>query len=234
MNILNTINLVRAYIIENKLRLLIGSSIIFLFAILGFSTSAMPEIAPSVPYIFLFFLVCFTIFGIKNNRAHFFTLPVSTVEKFIFTIAVILILGVVFQTIEIVGASIGRYLILPYFRSEIHTHGYSFLSLNILNLKGYLKFAAYMSVFLFGSIYFNKNAFLKTIGILIGFGFSIGLYVLGLTLIAFGELKNQGMVLIDKNLINISFWESYWYILPIAVIAFFLSLTYLRLRETEV
>jgi hypothetical protein len=156
------------------------------------------------------------------------------VEKLIFAVGVVLIFGIVFQTIEIAGASIGRYLILPYFSNEINTHGYNFLSLNILNLIGHLKFAAYLSVFLFGSIYFNKNAFLKSIGVLIGLGFSIILYVLGLTLISFGDFINQDMGLIDKNLIYISFFETHWYILPIFIIVFFLSLTYLRLRETEV
>jgi hypothetical protein len=169
---------------------------------------------------------------------HTFTLPASAIEKFIHAIVIILVLGIVFQAIALAGASIGRYLILPLLRSEIHTFGYSFLSLNILTCDGYLMYSAFLSVFLFGSIYFNRNALLKTFGIGLGFFFGFALYSLGLLYIAFGTIENApenfSFELASSSPLHTSFWDTHYYLIPIAIIVFFLSLTYLRLRETEV
>jgi len=234
MNITHITNLFRAYFIENKKRLLICCLATFAALAFGFSFSAMPEITPFFPYLVLFFLVAFGNSSlIKNDNLHFNTLPASNLEKFVHAIFSIISLGVLLELFALAGACTGRFLIMPFLRSEINTHGYSFLSLFLMDLKGYLIFAMILALFLFTSIYFKKNAFLKTIGVSIGFNFGIGLYFLALTYISFRDEMYRNNSL-NVNLAENQFFQAYWYLFPIAIVVFFLSLTYLRLRETEV
>jgi len=240
MNITHIINLFRAYFIENKKRLLICCLATFAALAFGFSFSAMPEVTPFFPYFVLFFLVAFGNSSlIKNSSHHFNTLPASTLEKFVHAIFSIICLGVLLELFALAGACTGRFLIMPFLRSEINTHGYSFLSLFLMDLKGYLIFAMILALFLFTSIYFKKNAFLKTIGVSIGFNFAISLYFLALIYISFRDKMYKNIDIQIDNSLNINllenqFFQTYWYLFPIAIIIFFLSLTYLRLRETEV
>jgi hypothetical protein len=236
MNITHIFNLLRAYFIENKTKLLICCLATFGVVTFGFTTSAMPEITPYFPYIMLFSLVAFGKSNlINNNSTHFNTLPATSFEKFIHAVFNILLLGIVLQFFSLAGAGTGRYLFLPLFRENINTFGYSFLDLNFLNLKGYTLFLVYLIIFLFGSIYFKKSAFIKTVGVGIGFLFGLGLYFIALTYLTLGNKMYKN---IDNsfniNLAEFSFFQNYWYFFPIALIIFFLSLTYLRLRETEV
>jgi hypothetical protein len=121
-------------------------------------------------------------------------------------------------------------------------HGLNFWGLILINSNGYLIFATILSIFLFGSIYFKTKAFIKTIaaGSVFSFGFSI--YALALVAISFGGINNNtGNLYINNteystniDIVDSPFWQTHYYIIPIALIVFFLSLTYLRLRETEV
>jgi len=236
MNITHIINLFRAYLIENKKRLLIGAFITFGIVVFGFTVTTESVAFLSFPYYALFFLTCFTIFGFKNNRTQFFILPSTTAEKFIYAMVTIVIMGIVFYLLSLAGAYIGHYLIRPllYFG----TSHYMFNEVNILNdsiwsWKSYLSFISTLSVFLFGSIYFKTNAFFKTLGVGIGFLFGIGFYFLALLYITFGNMMFSDNS-ININLTDYPFFQTHYYIFPILIIVFFLSLTYLRLRETEV
>jgi hypothetical protein len=239
MNITHIINLFRAYFIENKKLLLICSVITFALVAWEFTSTAIPEISLMVPYLIPLWIAgtCFQSSLKRNNCTHFFNLPVTTCEKFLYATVSILIIGVVFQLLGIAGAYTGRYLIRPLLYSESYLH-YRFNIIEyLLGLKEYLYYAAALIGLFFGSIYFKKNAFWKTLAIGVGFLFSIALYSWALISITFWKEINsahQYRGSINFNLADTPFWQEHHYIIPIVLIVFFLSLTYLRLRETEV
>jgi hypothetical protein len=236
MNITRIINLFRAYLIENKKKLLIICFITFGIVAFGLTVSREFETFLSFPYYALFFLACFTIFGFKSNRMHFFILPSTTAEKFLYAIVTIVIMGAVLYLLSLAGAYIGYYLIHPliYFETSNYLGGIDILNDSIWAWESYLSFASTLSVFLFGSIYFKTNAFFKTLGIVVGFLFGIGIYFLILFYIIFGNTISSDDSLSFNIASDYVFLQNYWYVVPIAIIVFFLSLTYLRLRETEV
>jgi hypothetical protein len=231
MNITHIINLLRAYFIENKKRLLICGSIAFVWEILA---SILHWPALFLPYFILFFLVCFTIFGVKN-RAHFLNLPASTAEKFIHAILLFFILGIGLYLLSIAGAYTAKYLICPILYSGTSKSIYGDTNIfrsSIWTTKDYLTYAATISVFLFGSIYFKSNAFIKTAGSILGVSFGISMYFLMLLYFFFGKNINSiGNSTVGG--IDFSFIGDYYYVTSTLIILFFLSLTYLRLRETE-
>jgi hypothetical protein len=77
------------------------------------------------------------------------------------------------------------------------------------------------------------NALTHGMGILFG----ISLYYLALFFITFKTTRPTFPmeIHIPQDIPQHSlFWQNHFYIIPIALILFFLSLTYLRLKETEV
>jgi hypothetical protein len=238
MNITNIINLSRAYFIENKKTLLIQCLCVFGIGVIGFSISGMPEITPFIGHFVLLIVASrfFQSYLKKNNTTHFFTIPATSFEKFIHAIIMLIIVGIIFQILMFAGACIGHYSILPLFRTEINTHGFSFLGIIIMDCKGYLYLVVALSVFLFGSIYFKNKTLIKTF--CVGFGLFFGTAMLFLILlrIIFFDLRNIDTELFNSININLApiFEANHYYIIPIVLIVFFLSLTYLRLKETEV
>jgi hypothetical protein len=240
MNLTSIKNLFRAYLIEDKKTLLIMSIIIFAIAALE-SIDGLLEISVVTHCVCIIFIagMFFHTPIKKNNDAHIHILPVTACEKLINALVVLLLATVVFLILMVAGTYLGYYCIRPFFNSgsNILVHnGFSILRMSILNYSSYLVFAASLSVFLFGSIYFKGRAMLKTIGAGAGFLFGIAIYFL--VLLAFSFTKEfQGEYSLKSMNINIAdspFFETYWHIFPIAIIVFFISLTYLRLRETEV
>jgi len=234
MNIINITNLFRAYLIESKKNLLIGCAIIFGIALLLYSVTPMWEIDLTWSYYAIFFYVVFSPFGFMQNRAHFFTLPANTAEKFTYVLLTIVAASILFFSLALAGAYFGAYLIHPLIYGS---DNYLFSEMNIfkdslLSWRGYLNFVLALSVFLFGTIYFKKNSFFKTFGIAMGFIFAIAIYFIALLYIIFGGMAFNDSISI--NIANYSFLQTYDYVLTALIAVFFLSLTYLRLRETEV
>ena len=231
MNITHIINLFRAYLIENKRILLIYCLITFVVTILGFSTNSLQVLAILVPY-FILYWVAGTFFQStlkRDNSTHFFTLPVTALEKFIHAVAVIIFLGVILLALEIAGAYIGAYLLRPLYNIgpivwQMDKSIYKLISFDALST---------LSLFLFGSIYFVKNAFIKTWATVSGITIGAIIYFVGLVFLVFGNIGNIGNS-VSINLANPYLFENYFYLISIAFALFFLSLTYLRLRETEV
>jgi len=236
MNIINITNLFRAFLIESKKGLLIGCALTFGIAVLLYSVSVAQEIGLTWVYYALFFVVAFSPFGFMKNRAHFFTLPANTAERFIYVLLVIVVLGILFHLLALAGAYLGAYLIQPLIYSGANSYLFSEVNIfknNLWSWKEYLDFVTLLSPFLFGTIYFKKSAFFKTFGIAMGFLFAIALYFLALVYIIFGNMAFFDDA-IQINIANSSFLQNYEYIFNILIAVFFLSLTYLRLRETEV
>jgi hypothetical protein len=240
MNITRIINLFRAHFIERKRMLLILSIIAFAVATLDSINGLLEQ---SVALFFIFLIVIAGMFfqsSLKrNNSVHFFNLPVTAGEKLVNAIVVLITLTIVFQIIMVAGAYTGYYLIRPAFNIEASgfiVDGISILKLNIWDSEGYVLFAAALSVFLFGSIYFKRMAFLKTLAIGAGFFIVIFLYNLLLISIAFGNSLGEYSFYDTRRvqMLHASFYEGFEYIIPIMITLFFLSITWLRLKETEV
>ena len=238
MNIIHITNLFRAYFIENKKTLLILCIITFGIAAFAFTLSPYPEVIPELPALLLFWVAgTFFQFALKkSNSAHFFNLPATTAEKFIHSIVTIAFVGITLHILMLAGAYTGHYLIRPLIYSGESTHianGLSILKMSMWSLDDYLTNITVISAFLFGSIYFRKNAFIKSLAIGTGVLFGVALYFVGLLLAIFGKGSlSNGSVNIDIT--DFVFIQDYYYFIPIVAVLFFLSLTYLRLKETEV
>jgi hypothetical protein len=164
----------------------------------------------------------------RNNSAFLFNLPVSAGERLIYAIAVLVILSVIIQLLGIAGAYTGYYVIHPLFNTNIgdvkwlvdDTTGIK----TYWDWEGYAYYFAIISAFLFGSIYFKKNAFWLTTICIIGFFFTSLFYHLALFYITFGTISSFSFCIGGTN----------DYYISIALIPLFFLLIYLRLRETEV
>jgi hypothetical protein len=245
MNIIRLTHLFRAYLIENKKTLLICCLISFGLLAFAFSINAMPEILPVTPYFIILWLTgSFFQFSLKkNNSAHFFNLPITTAEKFTHAILTILLIGIVIHLLAFAGAYFGYYIVHPLLHNNIDEYRWianDRMSIwkQLTFLKGtYWVYGVGIAALLLGSIYFKTKALLKSLGSALGLSTVFSLYFLALTYIAFGKLLNGGNEYHDSvnfNLADSPFWQEHYYLIPIALIVFFLSLTYLRLKETEV
>jgi len=240
MNITHIINLFRAYFIENKKTLLISCLISFGILTFAHTINAMPELAPIAPFAITLWLAgnFFQSSLKKNNCTHFFNLPVTTCEKFTHAIVTLAVFGIIIHFLALAGAYAGYYVVHPLLNTDINETRWlingkmDIWGQYCLNWHIISYYIAAIVTFLFGSIYFRRWAFLKSIGWGLGFSFGISFYALGLIYIAFGSMSSSNNVSI--NIANGDFLYEHWYIFPIAIIVFFLSLTYLRLKETEV
>ena len=239
MNITHIINLLKAFFIEKKKKWLILFSI--LFGLTLFIHSIAPDagiIKPVTIGLMIGIAASFFQHSLKrNNSVHFFNLPVTTGEKLMYSVLSLLILGVGIQILLFAGAYIGAFI-----NPHLHINNLFFRPAdNMLSWKQWLFLCSVMSIFLFGSIYFKKNAVWKTLGSWVGLSQIMSFYVLGLIYIASKVIFDANDKLYMSNsdnvkefIISYSTSFQYYYIIPIAIIVLFLSLTYLRLRETEV
>jgi hypothetical protein len=243
MNITHLIQLFRAYFIENKRTLLICCLISFGLLALAFATNAMPEILPITPYfITLWIAGSFFQFSLKKNSSvHFFNLPVTTAEKFTHAVLSILFIGVVIHLLAFAGAYFGYYVIYPLLHINIDEVRWlandrpSIWKQLTWRRDPNLTYGVTLAALLFGSIYFKTKAIFKSLGSGLSFLIGIGLYFWALFSIIFcKEINSANRGSINFNLTDSPFWQEYYYIIPITLIVFFLSLTYLRLKETEV
>jgi len=236
MNIFNITNLFRAYFIENKKMLLLCSIITFASLACGFTDNSMPEFSPVLPWLILLWIAgtFFQPILKRNNSTHFFNLPVSTGEKLLSATCLIIIMGCILFLLSLAGAYTGRYLIRPliYFKSMEFPN--TIIECLNFNIDAITYFGAALFGFLFGSIYFKKNAFWKTLVSGLGVLFGIALYSLALISIAFSTKFENSDYPININLGDYQFVQNYHYIFPLVLLVFFLFLTYLRLKETEV
>jgi hypothetical protein len=243
MDITRIINLFRAYFIEKKRKLLIMTIIAFAVATLQSIDGSLNTLI-ALPFIFTTVLagMFFQSSLKRNNSVHFFNLPVTAGEKLVNAIVVLITLTITFYIIVVAGTYTGYYLLRPAFNlgNGSIVDGMVILKSSIWYSELYLLFAAILSVFLFGSIYFKRNAFWKTLLSGLSFLLGIALYSLLLFWIAFRGVENSNLYWSNYdnstniNLSDYLFFPNYEYIIPIIITLFFLSLTYLRLKETEV
>jgi len=241
MNAMRIINLLRGFFIEHKKMLLICSLIVFAAAILDATFSY--ELELSVITLFIPFWIAGIFFQPllkQNNSTFLFNLPVTARERLVNAVVVTTILVIITHLLFYVGANTGHYglrLLLNPEAENLYARGFSIFD---FDWHYYVFYFAVLFAFLFGSIYFKKNAFWKTL--LCGTGFSLGVLFYNLALL-FIVFKSTNMSVapqytfvnpMNLNILNSSFWQGYFDIIPIALILFFILLTYLRLKETEV
>jgi len=242
MNITHIFHLLKAYWIENKKMILICFLIIFTAAILDFALSYSGELSSFVMYILpLWIAGRFFQQSLKNNNStHFFNLPVTTAEKLINASIIVILIGIISWVLFNLGAVIGYYGLRPLINfgaiSLFDRFPDKAPGFKIWPMLTILLFFVCLFVFLFGSIYFKKNAFWKTLACGAGFFIGLAIYNIGLLSITFGKHFNKTIPETHTTNINILGYnalDDYKIIFPV-VIALFISLTYLRLRETEV
>ena len=235
MNVIRIIYLLRGYFIEHKKMLLLCSLIVFAAAILDATFSYSIELSA--------FAACFISFWVagiffqpllkKDNSTFLLNLPVSAGERLFNAVVLIAIFGIIVQTLFVIGIYTGYFGIRPLLNPDaesLYARGFAIFE---FRWGYYLYYFAILFAFLFGSIYFKKNAFwlsaVSGMGIILG----IVLYQFALLFITFGTTKPTFSYTIcippDSAFLN-----THFYITPIALILFFISLTYLRLKETEV
>jgi hypothetical protein len=227
---MNINSLFRAYLIENKKTLFILGIIVLGITVFFYTLPSVPEDIRSSPS-YLWFWLAGTFFQSylkKNNSTHFFSLPASTGEKFIHAVVVVLFAGIAIELLSIAGAFIGHYCIHSFFYFD-EANGMSIFEMNALKFFDYLLNIAIAMGFLFGSIYFKKNAFIKSLAIGIGVLFAVAIYFRAMERFIYGETSDGSVAITD-----LFFLQNYYFFIPIIFTLFFLVLTYLRLRETEV
>lgn len=161
----------------------------------------------------------------------FLTLPATTFEK----LSAAWFTGTVIYT-AITMASIVVLSVLIEIIKGIYTGDWA--SLFIFNpftseiLGTTLLFFFYQSIFLLGAVYFQKNNFLKTLLVIIGF--SLGLFFfLSISMLIFGLAQNE------EFFVNIQFGSQPWlglvkYAAGTGLTLFFIWLSYLQLKKKQV
>ncbi|MCL1969228.1 MAG: hypothetical protein FWF65_06690 [Bacteroidetes bacterium] len=234
MNLTRISHLFRAYFIENKRRLLICCLAVFAAAVLDLTINRYAT-SSTILASFVAFVLAARIFQPslkRNNSTHFFNLPVTTGEKLIVATVFVTVFSAVILLLYSAGAYTGYYGLCPILNPEASMYMERSLPIGLWDTQAYLYFAVVLSVLLFGSIYFKKNAFWKTFAAGIGFFIGVICYQIVLIRIAFGNFRDFSTEL-TLQLRDLEFVANY-HTIPIIIILFFLSLTYLRLKETEV
>jgi hypothetical protein len=222
--------LVKAYFIENRKMLFLLCIIILGITAFLFTLPSVPDDVKEAPTYLWFWLAgaFFQPYLKKNSSTHFFTLPATLIEKFINAVIIIFLAGIIIELLNVTGAFIGTYLIHPLFYREV-TNGMSIFELNSSRVFEYLLNIAIAMGFLFGSIYFRKNAFFKSLVIGIGILFAVAIFFRSMEYFVYGELLDDSVSIADRF-----FTHNYYYFIPVIFTLLFLLFTYLRLRKTEV
>jgi hypothetical protein len=248
MNFNNIKSLFRAYYYENGRRDLFQMAVM---AALAFLSSAFVE-NTHFPTLFtvsmmIFVVQFFTLLRSKTGSVHYFTLPASTGEKFLFAVLMVNVVGVLQYYIAIVLGSILGQL----------CHDLMFNLLNLSNITALvwpsvtwhnhhialflLTLYTLVSMFFFGSIYFRRGGVRKTI--LTVFLVSLGLFIIMLLTFKvnmwmafpFGtRFVDVDWSLVSLDIMPQNFSErTFAYIVEGLTIVYCYVLSYLRLRETE-
>jgi hypothetical protein len=213
----------------------------------------MPEIIVLTPYLITFWIAgtFFSSSRKKNNSLHFFTFPVTAVERIIHSVLVVLVVAATMHLLSLAGSYIGYYLIHPLLDTNMNDIRWaingkqSILEQQLMSLETCLYYLAAIFGFLFASLYFKKNAMLKAIAsVAVLFGIiAIVVHFTGLEYIMMPVDKHfpLSVTLNGVNrvgIIHYVMWFKYGWlyqlVLPCVGTVFFWSLSYLRLRETEV
>jgi len=241
MNIQHIKNLLRLYFIENWKR-----DVIWTFGILCLATllfvqmnpreySNAPEIIVAVIFLAITPDRLFKNIGRASQRIHYMMIPATSKEKIVTNILlanIYMVLGIAISIF--VGYSLS-YLILELRNiPDLPSYMERYASLGTWDLCGWLTFEAALSIYFFGSIYFRRKGFIKTIGVCAALGITFFLlYILVIGLNARCTLGPASADWISYNLSIYDSLEPLYIVGNIIAIIFFYGLSFLRMKETE-
>ncbi len=248
MKINNIKNLFRAYYYENGRRDLFQMAVVaglaFLSSVLG--NTHFPTLFWAA--ITIFVVQFFTLLRVNTGSVHYFTLPASTGEKFLFSVLMVNVVGVLHFYVAIVlgsvlgqlcndlmtnMANLGNVAALDW--PSVVGYNDTLITLHLLTLY------AFVSLFFFGCIYFRRGAVHKTILTVVVL--SLALFILMLLTfkvnmwLAFPA--GTRFVDVNWNLFEIGFlpqkleMTTLGCIVDVVTIVYCYVLSFLRLRETE-
>lgn len=251
MNINNIKNLLIAYFIENWKKDVINLSVMALitlvFNFIGPSHDSVIEVVVAVIWLFLYASRIFNELGNSSKSIHYLMIPANHYEK---TISAMLLVNIYFVVLMAAGIWIG-YSISYFLQNQILSALYdpstlgSYMSRYQSSVfgEGLLAFYVVLSVFFFGSIFFRRKAFVKTIlwTVLIAIAFGgIITFVTWLNMKSFGAASFNGDIHIlfplthqDPQIVNKVISDGCGYCIECVVIIYFYVLSFLRLKETE-
>jgi len=242
--------LLKRYFIENKqleLTLWIIATVVFmLFHKMNFAGMFLGIAG------FIFAANSFKAFSITPNGIHYLLIPATHAEKLIAAIIInTFYFFAMFLITYIIGTTLGTVIynfILsldnPVNLSLIHesssqlklTNTPFFMGEDYKLLKLFTLFACSQSMFMVGSIYFMRNAAIKTL--LVFYGFIIALIIIEVLIVK----ATFGTYSITKNMVGLSIKAENLFsgfyvvarIIPFLLIPFFWIVTYFRLTEKQV
>ncbi|HOS15941.1 MAG TPA: hypothetical protein PKX15_02845 [Bacteroidales bacterium] len=225
-------HLLNRYFIENwKKDLYVG----LVLLVIAFVSNPMAEFSSFV-YMVMVLLYTSRIFSnlaYKESAQHYLMIPASTTEKLITNIFLSHIYYVLLLLAFLVLGILLRALILAPYCDESLCYTFLKFKFNSFNFASYLSFLSFQSILAFGSVYFRKNAFIKTLLILSAFFFFLTILVIFIIRMNVGSMtllveefdyyvRNPNLNYLIPSIISIVFTCFFW------------ILSYFRLRETEV
>jgi len=203
--------------------------------ILGLLSVAMPIY---VIVLCIFTGTYFYNFSKTEQNTHYFLIPASTFEKFTVNLFLIYIyLTFLFVLTLFFGVLFKEILSFIIYNKNMNLLNVSSVYFSQFNVNQMLFIFVIQSILMFGSIYFKKNALLKTIIsifstlLMMGIVFIITIYV---------NIDHSTNLLFTVDNINMKSPHILWikeyipFIFSFIIISFFWVLSYLRLRESEV
>lgn len=196
-------------------------------------------------YVIVLLVLAGTTFKLLTNQPRamaYLTLPASTAEKTVVTIAYINIYYLVLLAVSsFIGYYFGQLLqnliaVIPFFRNLFGAEGSYTFTLSSVSFEDFgdnlMTLTTGISILLFGSLYFRKHAILKTLLVICGFAFA--LFILDMIVIA-SVTSGFSLTAYNFDLPDTPQWLHTLidYAVPSIITLFFWFMTYIRLRETE-
>ncbi len=165
-----------------------------------------------------------------SSKVHYLTIPASTFEKLfskwvIYAIAVPLVFYLCFFSVGALSTwfiKLSARNIMPMIWPSLS----EYLSMGSIWMV--------QSIFLAGAIYFPKNSFIKTLGILIVLSLLYAFLSFGMLYLLLHENQTQHLSGFNLNLNDIPWPGSTKLIVQLLVFCFFMLLSYFKLKEEEV
>jgi hypothetical protein len=233
-------HLLNRYFIENwKKDLYVG----LVLLVIAFASNPMAGFSGFV-YMVMVLLYTGRIFGNlahKESAQHYLMIPASTSEKLIVNLFLSHIYYVLLLLVFLVSGILLRAFILSPFCETFNCFSFLDAKKSMFSFSSYVSFLSFQSILAFGSVYFRKNAFIKTLLSIAAFFFflvMLVIFIFRLNPDSLTPLMDEFKVMQESFMINrmLNYKTSFCIstIIYIVITCFFWMLSYFRLRETEV
>lgn len=248
---MNTFSIQRAkllcskYFIEHwKKDMMIFAIILIINIFFGFIVRPGSELgASSLSYVMTTLILASNIFyplKRKDHALNYLMVPASNLEK----VTVNIFLIHIYQTlallvVTVAGLFIGKGIMTIVFPTQLNPLDFN-LIFRVFDFDLFIRLIMFQAIFIFGSVYFKKNTFIKTGLLIVGFLFFIILFDIGFVLAFinkdYANISNMSVeIFIDENFnFSIQHSELISNLFCIFYTLIFWVLSFFRLRETEV